>query len=149
MKRPIRSALRRSLLFAFVALVVASLLGVLPSALARNTVTNSIPTGGLTGGNTPQVTVVGENLTLLADGSGSLVGRRVLVWSASLGEQPVVLMARVSKAPNGVFVDLQLATTVAELTTAVAAINLATSVPAHPAPDQDAVDTAALAEAAE
>lgn len=137
---------RRSMFVAFVAMC---LLSVLPLALARNTVTNSVPTHGLTGNLTPQVSLVGENVTLLADQTGTLVGRRDLVWSASLGEQPVILMARVTRGANGVFLDLQLATTVAELDTAVAAMALASSVPAHPAPAEDAVDTAALVTAAE
>lgn len=64
--------------------------------------------------------------------------------SCVVSGQPVQLLLRVQKAPNGTFVDLITSNTAQNLATAVDALDLAAAVPGHPSPEKDEIDQAAL-----
>lgn len=83
-----------------------------------------------------------------ATDAGSLASKRAAVLSCTVNGQAVVLLVRVQKAPNGLFLDVVAAESVAALDTAAGNMDLSAEVPAHPSPDEDAVDTAVLAAAA-
>jgi hypothetical protein len=104
--------------------------------------TNLMPTHGLT-------TVVsmyedGAITSYADDGTHGLVGKRCIIHTAQITTQSnaIWIMTRIQQSPNGVYIDLVPATSIAELTTAVAAFNF--SGIGHPAPQADACDDAVI-----
>lgn len=98
----------------------------------------------------PQVVVTAEAQTasVLATDEGTVASKRAHVISmTTVDGYPVVLLVRVQKAPNGLFVDVIGEASIGELTTRVSALELTGG--SHPSPAEDDVDTAVLAAAAE
>lgn len=78
-------------------------------------------------------------------GAVSLTGRTAHVFYGTVNSQPVYAYVRVSKASNGLFVDLVMDESVSTLSTRLGALDLATvTSSAHPAPTDDAVDSAII-----
>lgn len=113
-------------------------------ALAAQTQT-AIDVAGL-----PQVVVTAQAQTasVLATDTGLSGSKRAHVISlTTVDGYPVVLLVRVQHAANGLFIDVIGEATIGELTTRVTAMTITGS--SHPSPAKDAIDTAALADAAD
>lgn len=78
------------------------------------------------------------------DASGFATKRGVIV-TGEVNSQAFALLVRVQRAPNGLFLDLVIDQSLAALDTRVGAMNLTSR--SHPAPAEDAIDTAILAAA--
>lgn len=87
----------------------------------------------------PQITLAldGTAAAVEATDAGSLASKRAAVLSCTVNGQ----------APNGLFLDVVAAESVAALDTAAGNMDLSAEVPSHPSPEEDAVDTAVLAAA--
>ena len=74
--------------------------------------------------------------------AGTVGSKRAARIAAVVSGQAVVILLRFQTASNGIFVDAVVSDTTANLATAVTAMNLASAVPGHPSPTEDAIDTA-------
>lgn len=81
------------------------------------------------------------------DATHGLVGKRAMVLQWEVNGQEVDVLVRAQKVGNGVWVDLVASDTVNNLGTAVGAMDLSGDATGHPAPTEDAADTAVLAAA--
>lgn len=81
-----------------------------------------------------------------ADVSGYGSKRVAIIGAEVAGGVPVHLMVRIQRATNGLFIDVVTASTLAQLDTNVGSMDF--SGRSHPSPTEDAVDTAALLDAA-
>jgi hypothetical protein len=77
---------------------------------------------------------------------GTNAFKRDAVVACVVSGQAVKMLVRLQKASNGVFVDVCVSDTDANLSTLVTAMNLSSR--SHPSPTKDAIDTAILAAAA-
>jgi len=93
-------------------------------------------------------TVEGSSGAELAadDATHGLIGKRAVISQFTVGAQEVDVLLRIQETNGGMFIDLVVAATVAALDTAVGSMSLATA--NHPAPAEDAADTAILVAAA-
>lgn len=123
------------------ALMVLAL--VVPMAIAA-TATQKLDVQGLR--NPVHITVDGTSASVPgADSSGA--SKRAAVVAFVVSGQAVVALVRVQQAPNGLFVDVIPSDTLGNLSTAAGSMNLATTVPGHPSPQDDAIDAEAIADA--
>lgn len=94
------------------------------------------------------VTAVAQSAEVLATDQDTLTGKLVHVVSCTTVDgYPFVLLVRVQKVSNGLFIDIVGEATIGELTTRVAAMAITGN--SHPSTEEDAADTAALAAAAD
>ena len=70
--------------------------------------------------------------------------KRAAVIAAVVSGQAVKILLRFEEARGGVYVDALVQDTLANLTTAVEAMDLSTARPGHPSPVDDAVDASAI-----
>jgi hypothetical protein len=87
-----------------------------------------------------QLTVSGNSASISAVDSGLVPSKRAATIAATISGQAIVGLVRIQQAPNGLFVDLVLSDTLANLDTDLGSMNLSTAVPAHPSPQRDGVD---------
>lgn len=94
------------------------------------------------------VTAQAQTAEVLATDTGTVGSKRAHVISmTTVDGYPVVLLVRIQKAPNGIFLDIIGEATIGELTTRVGSMEITGS--SHPSTEEDAVDTAVLEAAAD
>lgn len=93
------------------------------------------------------ITAVAQDVEVLATDAGSVPSKRAQVIKfTDVDEREFVLLVRLQRSGNGLFLDLVPEATIGELTTRVNALAITGS--AHPSPGEDTVDAAVLAAAA-
>lgn len=93
------------------------------------------------------ITTQAQTATVLATDDGSSASKLCHVVSCTTVDgHPFVLLVRLQKASNGLFLDVIGEATIGELTTRVTAMEITGG--SHPSPTKDAIDTAVLADAA-
>lgn len=89
------------------------------------------------------ITTSAQAATVLATDAGTNASKRVhVVKLTNVNGVENVLLIRVQRATNGLFVDVVLEATIGEVSTRSTATTLTGS--SHPSPTKDAIDTAAL-----
>lgn len=79
------------------------------------------------------------------DAAHGLLGKRAAVYAVTVNDLDYVVMIRQQEAPNGVFVDVIIESTIANLSSAVTNMTLSTG--GHPSASEDAADTAIITDA--
>lgn len=117
---------------------------VLASAALAATATQKLDLQGL---RVPvHLTVDGTSAAI--DGADSAgASKRAAVVAFVVSGQAVKALVRVQQAANGLFVDIIPSNSLANLETAVGAIDLSATVTSHPSPTDDAIDAEAIAAA--
>lgn len=94
------------------------------------------------------ITTVAQSAEVLATDEATLTGKAAhVVKLTDVNGSEVVLLIRVQRVSNGLFLDVVGEATIGELTTRVAAMAITGN--SHPSTAEDATDTAVLAAAAE
>lgn len=119
-----------------------ALAALLPTAEAANT-SSSLPMAGI---GEVRFSLEGTTPTVDELDPGTNAYKRDAVVACVVSGQAVKMLVRLQKASNGVFVDVCVSDTDANLSTLVTAMNLTAR--SHPSPTKDAIDTAILAAAA-
>lgn len=122
------------------------LLAALAAPILAATATTSVSLAGLPGGHV-QLTIDGTSAAVVGEDTGASASKRAAVVSCVVSGQPVVMLVRIERAPNGTFIDIVPSDTVENLSTALGSLDLSSAVPSHPSPADDAVDAAAIADA--
>lgn len=94
-----------------------------------------------------QLSAVADALSVLAPDAGPRATKRAVVLSFTVNGQPFRVLVRMQEVRGVLFLDIIASESEAVLDTDVGAMNLAPAVPGHPSPVEDAIDTAAIAEA--
>jgi hypothetical protein len=136
--------IRMIMLVAVLALVATLNLAAPPEVEAQTTKT-ALEVQGL-----PNIVVSCDGTVAVCSNAdvGNAGSKRIMIFgSQTTGGAPVHAALRIQKTGNGLFIDLVIDGTLAQLDTRFGSLNL--SARSHPSPTEDAVDTAAILDAAD